>query len=262
MSTKTKQYKLTCIYDADLNLNHTPRDRMALEDKINKSAYDLLKTLNIVRSYDEHRPVLSKVYSKMVNGEQCLVACDGCRLMIVRLGLEPFGNLSFQIPMDRFWEVDFHKDSVYLTDQTRAMSFLGYSQYLKLDSLMLDLESADFLLEIDKYSSLRKRIASPSVKIIQLCASEFGVYFDSDELPFDRIIDSYKDKILVGVNKKQNNQLHVECKSFVFIMVAIQGKDCIKVNPYSDTAKSLFFRKPLPKDPLFPDWNLNDASSK
>ena len=83
-----------------------------------------------------------------------------------------------------------------------------------------------------------------------------------DELPFDRIIDSYKDKILVGINKKQNNQLHVECKSFVFIMVAIQGKDCIKVNPCSDTAKSLFFRKPLPKDPLFPDWNLNNASSK
>lgn len=235
---------------------------MALEDEINKSAYDLLKTLDIVRSKDGHRPVLSKIYSQVINGEQCLIACDGIRLMIVRLGLEPFNHLVFQIPMDRFWEIDFHKDSVYLTDQTRAMNFLGYSQYPKLNSLMLDLDSTDFLIEIDKYGSSLKTKVNPSIKITQLCASEFGVYFDSEKMPFNRLVDSRKDRILVGINKLQKNQLNVECKSFVFIMVGNQRKDCIKVDPHSETAKSLFFRKPLFQKSLFPDWNLNNASSK
>lgn len=263
MSTKNKQYKFTCIYDENLDLNQTPRDRRVLEDTINKSAYDLLKTLNIVKSHDENKPVLNKLYSRIVNGEPCLIACDGRRLMIERLGLGPLRNLnSRQIPMDRFWEVNFYKDSIYFTDQTRAMNFLGYMQYLNFDGLMMDLYRTDFLIEISKYNPYRETIVSPSVRVTQFCASKFGVYFDSDQMPFDGLIDSYKDNMLVGVNKEKSNQLHVECKSFVFIMIAIQNGDYLKVMPDSKMAMGLFFRKPLPPSPLFPDWSLNDASSK
>ena len=149
MSTKTKQYKLTSIYDTNLSLDSTPRNRIALEGTISKSAYNLLKVLNIVRSHDADRPVLNKLYSLMVKGEPCLAACDGYRLMVVRLSQEPFTASIFRIPMDRFWEIDLYKDFLYLTDQTRAMNFLGYNQYFKFDNLMLDLNSTDFLLEID-----------------------------------------------------------------------------------------------------------------
>lgn len=262
MSTKTKQYKLTSICDTNLSLDSTPRNRIALEGTISKSAYNLLKALNIVRSHDADRPVLNKLYSLMVNGEPCLAACDGCRLMVVRLSQEPFTASIFRIPMDRFWEIDLYKDSLYLTDQTRAMNFLGYNQYLKFDNLMLDLNSTDFLLEIDKYNPLRKTILSPSTRITQLCASNFNVHYNADMLPLDELIDSYKDKVLVGVNKRQNNQLHVECESFVFIMTPTQESDYIKVYPDSVKANSLFFKKPIQKNPLFPDWSLNNASSK
>lgn len=262
MSTKNKQYKFTCIYDTDLNLNHTPRDRIALEDKINKSAYDLLKTLNEIRSSNENRPVLNKFYSRMVNGEPCLVSCDAYCLMIIRLSQEPFSKLVFQIPMDRFWEVNFYKDSVYITDQTRAMNFLGYTQYFRFDDLMIDLYKTDFLIEIDRYGLGHKTTVSPQVRVTQFCASKFGIYFDSDWLPFDNIVDSYKDDMIVGINKAKNNQLHIECKSFVFIAIPAQSGSYTKVMPNSERAKSLFFRKPLPPNSLFPDWSLNDASFK
>ena len=262
MSTKTKQYKLTCIYDTNLSLDSTPRNRIALEGTISKSAYNLLKVLATVRSHDGDRPVLNKLYSLMVNGEPCLAACDGYRLMIVRLSQEPFTASIFRIPVDRFWEIDLHKDSIYLTDQTRAMNFLGYSQYFKFDNFMLDLNSTDFLIEIDKYHPHRKRILSPSIRITQLCASNFNVHYNADMLPLDGLIDSYKDKVLVGVNERQSNQLHVECESFVFIMIPTQESDYTKVDPHSERAKSIFFKKPLQKNPLFPDWSLNNASSK
>ncbi len=262
MSTKTKQYKLTCIYDRNLNLNSTPRDRIALEGPISKSAYNLLKVLATVRSHDGDSPVLNKLYSLMVNGEPCLAACDGYRLMVVRLSQEPFTASIFRIPMDRFWEIDLHKDSIYLTDQTRAMNFLGYDQYFKFDNLMLNLNYANFLIEIDKYSAGRKNILSPSVRIAQLCASEFKTYYNPNRMPIDNIIDPYKDKALVGVNEWQNNQLHIECNSFVFVMIPTQESDYFKVMPDSQIAGSVFFKKPLVSKSLFPDWSLNNASSK
>ena len=262
MSTKTKQYKFTCVYDASLELNEVPRNRIVIEEKINKPVYNLLKTLAVVKSHDENRLVLNKIYSRMVNGEPCLIACDGIRLMIVRLSQHPFNSLAFLFPMDRFWEVEFYKDFVYFTDQTRAMSFLGYTQYFGLDNFMMNLDYTDFLIEIDKYHPHRERILSPSIRITQLCASNFNVHYDADMLPLDGLIDSYKDKVLVGVNEEQNNQLHIECESFVFIMIPTQESDYIKVYPDSIKAKSLFFKKPLQKNRLFPDWSLNNASSK
>lgn len=259
MSTKNKQYKFTCIY----NSPDKPAPKIALEDEINKSAYDLLKSLNDTKSKDKDRPVLCMLYTRVINNEPCVIACNGKRVMFVKLSQEPFCDLIFKIPMDKFWEISFNKDSVFLIDQTRSMEFLGYTQYPKLDNLRLDLESTVSLFETEKYRPSSISIPNPSINIAQLCALAFGVYVNPDYLkPIDRLIDRYKDQVIVGANGKNPNQIQIECKSFVFISVKMLIDSYNEVLPNSEKARNIFFRKPIEQKSLFPDWGLNDASSK